>query len=131
MTWTPERRGRLASLADLLIPAGDELPSASAAGVSAEPLDQILAGRDELAEDLQRALDHAGDPATVDELEKALAPEEFQALTTVVSGAYFLDPGVRAHLGYDGPRPIPTHDEQPTDELLAPVRDRGLIYRKA
>ena len=43
MNFDPAQRAVLAGLADVLIPAGDGMPSASAAAVAEEGLNQVLA----------------------------------------------------------------------------------------
>ena len=56
MTFDEDERAILASLADVLIPAGDGFPSASEAGVAGEGLDQVLAFRPDLATALKSIL---------------------------------------------------------------------------
>jgi hypothetical protein len=129
------RRATLAGLADVLIPAGDGMPSASEAGVAGKWLDEFLAARPELGEHLVRILDAATgrDPA---EVIRSLAEDSDGAglaiLSTVVPGAYYLDPAIRARLGYPGQETVPI--PQPSldagdEELLQSVIDRGPIFR--
>jgi hypothetical protein len=125
-------RALLAGLADVMIPASPALPSASEAGVAGRGLDLVLAARPDLAEGLKRVLDGARgqDPAAVIAGLAARDPAGFDVLAEVVPGAYFMDPRVRAAIGYggQGPRPIDPAEEIDA-ELLASVIARGPIYR--
>jgi hypothetical protein len=49
ITFDRDDRLKLAALADVLIPAGNEMPSASQAGVADSWLDAVLAARPDLA----------------------------------------------------------------------------------
>jgi hypothetical protein len=97
---------RLAALADALIPAKGELPSASEADPSGKWLDRALAARPDLAPAFERALG-ADDVETLAEAD----PEAFEALAVLISGAYYMNLKVRKRIGYPGQkssRPIPT-----------------------
>jgi hypothetical protein len=132
--FSEERRAQLGALADQLIPAGSGMPSASGAGVAGQFLNEVLAARPDLAEPLEAAL------ASVDGLpaEDALAalranPDGWGVLTAVVPAAYFLNPEMRAAIGYPGleARPIDP-DAEPdylADGLLDSVISRGPVYR--
>jgi hypothetical protein len=126
-------RAVLAGLADVLIPAGDGFPSASEAGVAGEGLDLVLAARPDLAEGVERliVLARGRDPAAVVVGLQASDPAGFGVLAEVVPGAYFMNPRVRASLGYDGqtPRPIDPAPDPEAERLLASVIARGPIYR--
>jgi hypothetical protein len=60
-------------------------------------------------------------------------PGGWGTLTTVVAGAYFLNPAIAAQVGYPGRRAIPVDvDASPDwleDGLLDSVTSRGPIYR--
>jgi len=60
-------------------------------------------------------------------------PAGWGTLTTVVAGAYFLNPEIAAKVGYPGRRAIPVDaDAEPDwlqDGLLDSVKSRGPIYR--
>lgn len=133
MTFDANERAALAALADTLIPAGDGFPAASEAGVAATGLDEVLSFRPDLAAGVKKLLSSAqGRPAVeaVAEL-RGNDPADFGVLTEVVASAYFLNPQVRARLGYDGqqPRPIDPGSNDLDPALLQPVIDRGPIYR--
>jgi hypothetical protein len=129
-----ERRVQLGAIADQLIPAGSGMPSASEAGVSGQFLDEVLAARPDLAAPLDAALE------SVSGLDAAAAlaalrdnADGWGVLTAVVSGAYFLNPAIRAAIGYPGleARPIDP-DAAPdylVDGLLDSVIARGPVYR--
>jgi hypothetical protein len=130
-----EARGRLAALADALIPAGDGMPSASEAGVAGEWLDAIVAAEPGFAPALAAVLDAAdvADPAGELRRIETTDPAGWGTLTTVVAGAYFLNPEIAAKVGYPGRRAIPVDaDLEPDwlqDGLLDSVKSRGPIYR--
>jgi hypothetical protein len=123
-------RETLAGLADVLIPAADGMPSASAAGATGALLDEVLRVRDDLREPLRALADEArgADPGREVERLRTQAPERFEALTTAVAGGYFMSPEVRDRLGYAGQQVKPLEDDFDA-ELLQPVIDRGTIFR--
>ena len=131
----PELRGVFAGLADVLIPAGETMPSAGEVALERGALDAVLAVRPDIVADLARVLDDArgADPAV--EVERLRAEDEgaFGLLTTVVAGGYFLDEGVRQAIGYRGQEAIPAEPTDPPDYerdgLLTSVLERGPIYR--
>lgn len=127
-----DARRTLEGLADVLIPAGEGMPSASQAGAGGALVDEVLKARWDLGDDLAALLAAARgqEPATVVARLQAEDPDAFTVLATVVAGAYFMSDDVRARLGYRGQRavPIPSSDA-PDEELLRSVRERGPIYR--
>ena len=91
-------RELLAKLADILIPPGQGMPSASEAGVAKNGLDQVLAVRPDLTAGLKKLLADAKnrDPIEfVNELQKN-EPVAFGVLAEIVP-AYFLHTDVRAN----------------------------------
>ena len=133
MSFNSYERSLLAALADVLIPAGDGFPAASGAGIAGDGLDQLLVYRPDLGPGLKKLLAVTdGQPAAeiVARL-KARDPAGFGLLAELVSGAYFLNPDVRAKLNYhgQGPRPIDPRPDYLDDGLLQSVLDRGPIYR--
>ncbi len=100
---TADERARLRSLAAALIPAADGMPSAAEAGVESRSLDRILGVRPDLAGDLKAALAQGFDDAAAHLARLAAeAPLAHAALLTVVASGYYLDPGVRATIRYEG-----------------------------
>jgi len=127
------QRAVLAGLADVLIPAGDGMPSASAAGVADEGLNQVLAAVPSLGASLAEVLTRARgrEPA---EVVMSLAPTDpaaYGILTEVVTAAYFMNSDVRKAVGYtgQGPSPLDPRVDYMEDGLLESVIKRGPIYR--
>jgi hypothetical protein len=130
-----EDRRTYARLADVLIPAKDQYPSASQAGVAGVLLDVVLRSRPDLSGGLRGVLSSAKgqDPSEfVFGLEKE-DPEAFGVLTILVRGAYFMNPTVRRLFGYRGqlaePIDYEARPEYLEDDILQPVIQRGPIYR--
>ena len=133
MKFDAAQRAVLAGLADVLIPAGDGMPSASAATVAEEGLDQVLAAvpglRASLADVLARA--QGREPAEVVASLARTDPAAYGVLTEVVTAAYFMNPDVRKAVGYtgQGPSPLDPRVDYMEDGLLESVIKRGRIYR--
>jgi hypothetical protein len=130
-----EDRRTYARLADVLIPAKDQYPSASQAGVAGVLLDVVLRSRADLSDGLREVIESARgqNPSEfVFELEKE-NPEAFGVLTILVRGAYFMNPTVRRLFDYHGQLAEPIdYEAQPEylqDDILQPVVQRGSIYR--
>ena len=107
-----EKRARLATLADELIPAGGDMPAASQIGIHEALLDQVLVSRPDLAEPLSRALDADAEdpPARLMTLATTDWPA-YQALVEVISGGYYLHPQVRQLIGYPGQQARPVQPD--------------------
>jgi len=133
MNFDSRERALLSALGDVLIPAGDGMPSASEAEVGGHWLDAVLTARPDLADGLKGTLAKAspGEPADVVADLCANDPNAFEVLSTVVSGAYFMNPDVLQRIGYSGqgPRPIDPRPDYMEDGLLESVIRRGPIYR--
>lgn len=133
MSLDEAERAVLAEIADVLIPAGDGFPSASAAGIAEKRLDEVLSIRPDLAVALKQVLIAAQsrDPVEVVAELQTKDPASFGVLAEVVAGAYFLNPEIRTAIGYDGqtPRPIDPQSSDLDGELLRTVIERGPIYR--
>ena len=128
-------RELLGALADELIPAGSGMPSASEAGVAREYLDAVFAARPDLEAPLTRALQSVegmAPGAAIAQL-RDTDPEGWGVLTAVVPGAYFLNPAIRAAIGYPGVEKRPIDPDAPPDYLedglLDSVIGRGSVYR--
>jgi hypothetical protein len=133
MIFTEPERELLASLADVLIPAGMGFPAASEAGVARAGLDQAISFRPDLGPALKSILAFARGrnvQEAIAELPQS-APALWAALTEFVPGAYFLNEQVRIRLKYAGQsgRPIDPRPDYLDDNLLQAVIDRGAIYR--
>jgi hypothetical protein len=133
VNFDPTQRAVLAGLADVLIPAGDGMPSASAAAVAAEGLDQVLAAVPSLATSLADVLARAKghEPSEVVASLGRTDPAAYGVLTEVVTAAYFMNPDVRQAVGYtgQGASPIDPRVDYMEDGLLESVIKRGRIYR--
>lgn len=123
----------LAGLADVLIPAGGDMPSASQAAAVGHWLDQVLIARPDLKNGLADVLSTARgrDPQEVIANLRANDASTFEALAELVAGAYFMNPDVQYAIGYNGqgPRPIDPRPDYMEDGLLESVIQRGPIYR--
>ena len=116
-------RGRLAALADALIPAAEALPTAGEAGVADRLLDQVaLAARPDLAAGLHRALVPSPAAPAVRLAELAEDRPALDAVELVVAGGYYLSPAVRLAIGYPGQEARTLH----TDRFPAYVAE-GLL----
>src|SRR5947209_227983 len=133
MNFDPTQRTVLAALADVLIPAADGMPSASAAAVAEEGLNQVLAAVPSLGPSLADVLAKAKgrDPAEFIANLARTDPSAYGVLTEVVTTAYFMNPEVRKAVGYtgQGPSPLDPRVDYMEDGLLESVIKRGPIYR--
>jgi hypothetical protein len=131
----PDRRAVLAAVADVLIPKGDGMPSASEAGVAGRWLDEVLSLRPDFGPPLAIVVDgmKGVDPAAAVARVRAEDPAGFGVLAEVVAGGYFLNPEVRKAIGYPGQQSVPIQVEDPPDYeqdgLIASVISRGRVYR--
>jgi len=133
VNFDPAQRAVLAGLADVLIPTGDGMPSASSAAVAGEGLNQVLADVPSLAAGLADVLSKAQDrePAEVVASLAQTDSAAYGVLTEVVTAAYFMNPDVRKAIGYtgQGPTPLDPRVDYMEDGLLESVIKRGPIYR--
>ena len=133
MSFDPTQRAMLAGLADVLIPAADGMPAASAAAVTGQGLDQVLAAVPSLGASLAEVLARAEgrEPAEVVASLARSDPTAYGILTEVVAAAYFMNSGVREAVSYtgQGPTPLDPRVDYMEDGLLESVIKRGPIYR--
>jgi hypothetical protein len=131
-----EQRLRLAALADVLIPGGAGLPSASAADVAGRWIDRTLAADPGLAVSVLAVV--TGDVEDPHMHMKSVQHEDpvlFERFAFAVAGAYFMNPEVRRRFGYPGIAPLrlpaaPGEAEYYLeDDILAPVIERGPTHR--
>jgi hypothetical protein len=127
----------LRAVADVLIPAAGDNPSATAEPGFTEQLRVAAHARaDAFAPVTAELAALAGaDRDTVEHRLRALhaeRPEVFQPLSAVVAGAWLLLPAVRERIGYPGQRRDPAPFDQAAEELgggiLDPVLARGTVY---
>src|SRR5262245_30961560 len=109
------------------------MPSASAAAVAEEGLDQVLAAVPSLGAPLEDLLARAGgrEPAEAVANLARTDPAAYGVLTEVVAAAYFMNPDVRKAVGYtgQGPSPLDPRVDDMEDGLLESVIKRRPIYR--
>lgn len=128
---TTDQRQVFAVLAETLIPATETMPSAAGAGVADTLLDQVLGYRPDLVDDFVAALASCDgqDPESALDGLVAEHPDQFEALTVLAAGAYFLSPTVKAAMPYDAaPRPA-RDDMDDYIDMLEHVVDRGFTIR--
>jgi hypothetical protein len=125
--------GTLARVADALVPARGDMPAAAAEPGFADSLALALDARSDAFEPICTALAAlAATPqrdlfARLHDLSVA-EPDTFQALSTVVAGAWLLTPGARERIGYRGLRSDKAGLEDAIDDLtglLDPVLERA------
>jgi hypothetical protein len=130
---THEERSLLAAMADVMIPAGDGMPSASHADVAGRWLDAVLTSRPDLETGLKNLLDRARlrDPHDLVAELRANDPALFGVLAEIVPAAYFTNPDVQRAIGYSGQnaRPMDPRPDYLDDGLLESVIRRGPIFR--
>ena len=128
-------RSQLARVADVLVPAYGEMPSASSVGIAGDLLDKALRARPDLAEDCRRAVTVCANPPTPEALDQLANedPDAFGALMVLVLGGYYMSSDVKKLLHYAGQEALridigelPAYIEE---ALLDEVIDRGPIYR--
>ncbi len=131
MNFSQTERELLAGLADVLIPAGEGHPSASAADVAGVGLDQVLATCPEVFTGLRDVLRKAEGHAPVEAVAflRANDAAAFGVLAEFAAGAYFLNPLVREAVGYGGQTARAIDPEPDYLDLLESVVRRGPIYR--
>jgi hypothetical protein len=126
-------RAVLAGLADVLIPAGAGMPSASEAGVAGEWLDAVLAARPDLVEPLRAILASAAGVPAAEAVERLHEGGGFSVLAEIVPNAYYMNPAIRDRIGYPLQQAVPIDPDEDDDPeaqaLIASVRARGTIYR--
>jgi hypothetical protein len=128
---TTDQRQVFAVLAETLIPATETMPSATTAGVADTLLDQVLGYRPDLVDDFVAALASCDGQDPESALDRLVAehPDQFEALTVLAAGAYFLSPAVKAAMPYDAaPRPA-RDDMDDYIDMLEHVVDRGFTIR--
>src|SRR5690349_14334165 len=134
MALTDSQRAQLGAIADELIPAGGGMPSASEAGVAGQYLDDGLTSLPDLRDALESTLAAVAGLAPAEAIAVLRQdPAGWGVLTAVVPGAYFMNPAIRAAIGYPGleRRPIDPSAEPDylADGLLDSVIARGPVYR--
>ena len=118
------------AIADLLIPAGADMPSASQAAVGTIGLAEVLNFRPELRPTIDSILAHCEGKSPQEAL-NSLDAGSRAAFAEMVASAYFMNEEVRAKLNYHGQQAKPIVPEHIDAALLQSVLERGRIYREA
>jgi len=113
-----DERRRLLAWAETLMPPGDGMPAVAETEAVTRQVDRVLSVRPDLAADLRRAL---ASPAGLADLRATDLPA-WTALTVVATAAYYLDPKVRAKIGYHGQEALPF-----TPDQIPPYVEEGLL----
>ena len=130
---TDHEAATLRRVADTLVPARGDTPAASAEPGFADRIALALDARSDAFEPICAALRTLA-PVAQDDLFARLRelsvtePDSFQALSTVIAGAWLLTSGVRERIGYRGLRSDKAgFDEamEDLDGLLDPVIERA------
>jgi hypothetical protein len=133
---TPAELRTFYGLADVLIPGGRGMPSASAADPTGGWVGRALTARPDLVDTISGLLADAAGRDPIAEVERLGRNDHdgFGALSLIASGAYLINPEVRSVISYPGQvaRPIdPSEFAADLDGgLLDPVLERGAIYRR-
>lgn len=104
ITIGPETRRLISTLAEVMIPRAQEMPSAHDIALAEAPLDRVLKRRPDLAV----TLDLLADMEMAETSESFLLQLEtshsqlYQALLQAVLGSYYTHPEVKRRLGYFG-----------------------------
>lgn len=116
-----------------LMPDEGSLPSVEDAQLRETYITEALIARPDAEPKLRAFLllaDKDGAAAALEHC-RDYRPELWEAITTILPGAYFLSPQVREALGYRGQTPqlIPIKGTPDYDEFLSVVLDRGPRFR--
>ena len=130
---TETEAGTLRRVADTLIPAHGGTPAASAEPGFDDSLGPALDARSDAFEPICTALAALAATPRRDLFARlrdlsAAEPETFQALSTVIAGAWLLTPGARERIGYRGLRPDKAVLDDAIEDLtglLDPVLERA------
>lgn len=126
-------REGLGRVLDVLLPGTGRLPSGREVGAHLELLDRVLAA-DPRPFHAFRTLGleaSAAEQCTLQDIE-SWAGEHLESIVFGLNAAYYMAPSVLEALRYPGQarRPVAqaTPEELCSDELIAPVRERGPVY---
>src|SRR5260370_9240435 len=121
------RREVLAAVADLLIPGGDGMPSATEAGAAGRWLDEVLQLRPDFGPPLAAVLDRliGADPSAALTKLRTDDPAGFGVLAEVVAGGHFLNPKVRSAIRSPRQQSVPNaHHHPPRYRQNGPIPSR-------
>lgn len=130
---TDAERAGIGVVIDVILPGTEVLPRATEVNAHGELLDRVLAADPTLAPIVRAAGSHAAAApgCTYGDLE-AWMGEDLERLVFALHAAYYMSSEVRTRLGYPGqgryPVALATPDQLCSDELIAPVVERGDIF---
>lgn len=126
-------QARIAWVADALIPsdAKSGMPSATEAGVPERLLPRALKEREDMAPAFFKALSRLPETRPKNPLDaiQALGGDDFDTISFLIAGAYFLDEAVNRKIRYPGQEALyetPDYDE--IMETIERVQARGSVY---
>ncbi|WP_193241874.1 hypothetical protein [Streptomyces phaeolivaceus] len=135
---TDDETRTVRTVADVLVPGTGSRPAATDDPDFAAHLSRALDARVDAFESITRMLAALSGRAAPD-VHHALRrlsesePEAFQALSTVVAGAWLIGPATRERIGYPGqraaPAPVDRGADEVSDGILDPVLARGPVFR--
>lgn len=127
-------RDGLGLLVDLLLPGTDTMPAGREVGADGELIDRVLDADPTLRDvviGFGRRAAEAGE-VTLADLESWSTTNDCERVVFALTAAYYLSPRAKRAIGYPGQERRPVAEAKPdevvTDELLAPVRERGTIF---
>lgn len=129
---TPEHRGILAGLADILIPASGEMPAASTVDVAGRQIDLVFRSRPDLAVALPPILDRVSGREPIEAIRslERQRPDEFMQLLQAVAGGYYMHDEVRRLLGYAGQEALTlSRGSFDGEDLIGPMLEHPPTYR--
>jgi len=129
----PATREGLAKVLDVLLPGTDTLPSGREVGAHEELLDRVLNASPRLEGPVGRVGELAAKHRSCSITDLQEWPgAELETVVFALQAAYYMAPAVMQLHGYPGQtrRPIAeaTPDETWSEDLVAPVIERGAIY---
>jgi len=126
--------GRLAAIADCIIPRTDEMPSASDVGLSDLLQRKLTRYRPDLLATVGEILrqETTQPPEIFIERLAIEKPQDFQQLFQAVAGAYYLSPEVRRRIGYPGQEALTLpRDGIGVEDLLEGLLDAPKTFRRS
>jgi choline dehydrogenase-like flavoprotein len=125
-------RKRLNAVAEVVIPAGEGMPSASEVDVAGNLLDRVSALLPELAENLSRVFDrHVEDPEEWLKGMSAADPEGYRSVLLAIAASYYLDDEVRRRIGYPGQPSMPVRANELPEYVAEDLLEQVIASWKA
>jgi hypothetical protein len=128
-----QTREGLARVLDVLLPGTSRMPRGRDVGAHLEWLDRVLEADPRRFEALRELGARAAESVecTLQDIEE-WAGDELEDVVFAFNAAYYMSPPVLKALGYPGQTRRPVAQATPaelcSDELIAPVRQRGTLY---